>query len=340
MTVVEMQRDVFNVDTPLHPQDDFYLISNHCEFATPPSPPYAQPICGGSPAIHQQKCMQVLQPHSYALMTPYPLVVLPPQRKRKQTDFYKPGTSSKRQRLYKEKETHLDFEGKIKGLMYRGVEKLWKVWSGRDIMYWRETTIIEKIGESFKDKIEECKRSINIHSQTTGASDKLITSNTPYSVLRHVDMGLYDIFSLKQVSGGYCVLNSICNALPVTHALSETFYKDLKQLGPILDFKGLLRYVAEERFYIPFFVKKVKTQEQVDLLHIFKYKESGVYAIQVHEGGHCYTWDANKKVIIDTDPEHPEPLDISTEDSLNKTLRVLGINTITFAYEIILRTMR
>jgi hypothetical protein len=48
-------------------QEDFYNIdiSNHCEFATPPSPPYAQPICGGSPAIHQQKCKQVLQTHYY-----------------------------------------------------------------------------------------------------------------------------------------------------------------------------------------------------------------------------------------------------------------------------------
>ncbi len=46
----------------------------------------------------------------------------------------------------------------------------------------------------------------------------------------------------------------------------------------------------------------------------------------------------NKKVIIDTDPIHPEPLDISSYDSMNKTLRVFLVSTL--AYEIILRPLK
>ncbi len=69
-------------------------------------------------------------------------------------------------------------------------------------------------------------------------------------------------------------------------------------------------------------------------------ERKGVYAFKDEVGGHCYTWDANKKVIIDTDPKHAEPLDISTVASMEKTLRVLGIKTISMLYQIIPRPLK
>ena len=152
----------------------------------------------------------------------------------------------------------------------------------------------------------------------------------------------------KQESGGYYALNSICNALPKTHAMSKEHYMTLHGLGSETNFQKCYSLMREVLKPSMFYVKKVKNEKhRVNMLQIIKSKTSGVYIIHTPlcgsryvSGHYCYTWDADNKVIIDPDLKHPEPLDISTYDSLNKSLSILGIKTIDKAYEIFLYPLK
>ena len=234
------------------------------------------------------------------------------------------------------KETHLDYEGSIKMIQYRGEGKLWSVWNDRDVMHWTEATIVRKFGDEIVCKVLECKANPDVRLDTPGACGKLETSltlsNSP--LISGIDGGsTIDERKFKQASGGYCVLNSVYNSLPESHALSKEDYRELHALGERCSFSTLLN-TARARG-LRFGAKRYSGEGP--LLRLVQRLTSGVYTVQVGEGGHCYTWDVNNKVIIDSDSKHPGPLDISTYDSMNKTLSLLGIKFITLLYQIIPR---
>ena len=115
-------------------------------------------------------------------------------------------------------------------------------------------TIVRKFGDEIVCKVQECEANLQVRLDTPGARGKLETSLTLSTALRGCDRGsAIGVLRFKQASGGYCALNSICNALPESHALPKEGYRELHALGERSSFSTLLDTVyADKRatFYV------------------------------------------------------------------------------------------
>jgi hypothetical protein len=131
----------------------------------------------------------------------------------------------------------------------------------------------------------------------------------PPGVLVEVVDGTY------QEANKYCAIN--CAALAFSldgNPLRQDVYDQLKKKDPPLE---SVIDMLSQKTNGSHQSRKPKGISNVQLLAWLHQQTLGVYAVEYD--GHCVVWDASKKLILDTDPRHRYPLQIT-----DNTLSVLG----------------
>ena len=118
-----------------------------------------------------------------------------------------------------------------------------------------------------------------------------------------------------QEFGVQCALNAVANGIHIPSGIYE-------ELSP---FKLSLTQVADRLRVHGYHFGKRKGDDHLEWL---LQQSTGIFAVR--SDGHCVTWDADKQVILDTDPCFPSPLPINTF-----TLATLDIQKVDKVYRIL-----
>ena len=103
-----------------------------------------------------------------------------------------------------------------------------------------------------------------------------------------------------QTHGRLCALNAIANAITIPPDMYEKLKQDnpsMEQIVERLIHAGIAEFLIVRREFAG--TLQAKMLEQKSGIFVFRF------------GRHIATWDANSQVILDPDPEYPNPLPIN-----------------------------
>ena len=113
----------------------------------------------------------------------------------------------------------------------------------------------------------------------------------------------------------YCVLNSLRNLLGGDDALlPETCVAAIAALGPLISVTGLVEASTLGRsaaLRLPFVLQRVKGVEDVALLDHLSRQTCGKFLLLTEHGRHCIAVDADRGLIMESDPAFPRPQPLS-----------------------------
>ena len=128
---------------------------------------------------------------------------------------------------------------------------------------------------------------------------------------------------LYQDREGYCSLNAVRNLV----TLPEELVDAIKKEGPMYSHTAMSRQIHRS-VGCPIRLDKVKCS--MDKLRFLQGQTEGLFVVYFE--GHCLSWDANRRVILDTDPMYPDMLAID-----DKTIEMLNIRNVSTVYRIVTR---
>lgn len=134
------------------------------------------------------------------------------------------------------------------------------------------------------------------HTETAGNSVQIRTD------------AINDWRGWKQKAGACCALNSLANAaIMLGVPLAEPVYSKLcKDYGGLDTLKGVASVISEmERR--PVCATAVPVERPLLAQHLLSLRD-GVFAVE--SAGHCTTIDCRRRIVVDSDPRHPRPLDL------------------------------
>ena len=114
----------------------------------------------------------------------------------------------------------------------------------------------------------------------------------------------------------HCALNSVANGIEIPAKTYFSLYElDLGLEGVIHSLRNKLGHLT-----------KVSQCDQDLLAWLFR-QSQGVYAVE--SGTHCFTWDCDRQLLLDSDPRFPYPLPATPENTV-----AMGVTTVTKAYRL------
>ena len=126
--------------------------------------------------------------------------------------------------------------------------------------------------------------------------------------------------TLRQARRGYCAVNSVHNAV----GLSDELYRDLTRRGERLALSAVIHHLATQKAPNRVWCVRQQFQGLVDLVDA----ASGL-ALVIKYLGHVVAVDTSTRVIMDSDPRNPRPLELSIENLMH-----VGIRGVDLAYSL------
>jgi hypothetical protein len=121
-----------------------------------------------------------------------------------------------------------------------------------------------------------------------------------------------------------CALNAAAIALHLLcHPICPQVYSELEEKNPALEMVVSLLGMKENGGYN--FIKP-KGVENTNLLSWLRDQVAGIFCVEYDN--HCIVWDANRKLLMDTDPICPYPVTVTEE-----SLVMFGIKTVERVYQ-------
>ena len=114
----------------------------------------------------------------------------------------------------------------------------------------------------------------------------------------------------------HCALNSVANGV----VIPEKTYFGLYELD--LGLEEVIESLNHKAGY--FTIIPIHDQ---DLLAWLLHQRHGVYAVE--SGTHCFTWDCERQLLLDSDPRFPYPLPATRENTVQ-----MGVTIVTKAYRL------
>ena len=113
----------------------------------------------------------------------------------------------------------------------------------------------------------------------------------------------------------YCVLNSLRNLLGDDDALlPETCVAAIAALGPSISVKDLVGATTLGRsvaLRLPFMLERAKGVHRTDIIDYMVGQTAGKYLLLTEHGRHCVAVDADRGLIMESDPAFPQPQPLS-----------------------------
>ena len=113
----------------------------------------------------------------------------------------------------------------------------------------------------------------------------------------------------------YCVLNSLRNLLGDDDALlPETCVAAIAALGPSISVKDLVGATTLGRsvaLRLPFMLERAKGVHRTGIIDYLVGQTAGKYLLLTEHGRHCVAVDADRGLIMETDPAFPRPQPLS-----------------------------
>ena len=191
----------------------------------------------------------------------------------------------------------------------------YQIWWKNGSVTWEPKSNLKGISKKFMDKM---------HSQRgkkvkfTGVVDVETVTDIP-SVLflwEQAGRGGIDVNVIHQKPGSHCALNSVANGIYVPAIFYDALYKTDPSLEEVVD--SLSGKVGR--------LTKVGENSQDLLAWLFRQRE-GVFAVEY--GTHCFTWDCDRQLLMDTDPRLPYPL-----PAIPDAITHMGFSSLTKAYRL------
>ena len=197
-------------------------------------------------------------------------------------------------------------------------------WKGGEVT-WEPWSVLDDLDPIFKRDVlkNPCVRRkfTGSHDNSSARNLERFSASVPSG---KADDLVEPVKSEYQKAGKLCALNAAVIALDLLgHPICSQLYSELEEKNPALEKVVILLRMKENGGFQ--FIKP-KLVENTNLLSWLLEQVAGIFCVEYNI--HCIVWDANRKVLMDTDPICPCPVTITDEN-----LAMFGIKTVEKVYQ-------